>query len=321
MAGTHLNAPIVGIQSDGANGYWLVASDGGVFSFGDATYYGSMAGHPLNAPIVGMAAVDSGYRLVASDGGVFAFGDATYGGSEGGVHLNAPVVGITTYGCGEGYAMVAKDGGVFTFDGAPFVGSAAGQPLNAPIIGMDTETTCNLPGGYFPPPCTASQFTTSVTTNAHTYDPGVVVQIDLAITNNGGDCLGDFGCTDATATSQSNQRVWDWDSDSDSSCAVTAVDRQPWGVQGSTKTIAFDWNQDLCPTGGEACTRAQVVAGTYSIDAFEYDGYPNLTAKSGNHHVTGGRTPLAHNTGCVPGSLNPRDSPALTSLSRSPPRS
>jgi len=36
-------------------GYWLVASDGGVFSFGDASFYGSMGGKPLNKPVVGMA--------------------------------------------------------------------------------------------------------------------------------------------------------------------------------------------------------------------------------------------------------------------------
>ena len=40
--------------SDG-KGYWLVASDGGVFSFGDAQFYGSMGGKYLNAAIVGIA--------------------------------------------------------------------------------------------------------------------------------------------------------------------------------------------------------------------------------------------------------------------------
>jgi len=80
------------------NGYWLVASDGGVFSFGDATshYYGSMGGTHLNASVVGMAptADGNGYWLVASDGGVFSFGDATYEGSRAGEPLAAPIVGI-----------------------------------------------------------------------------------------------------------------------------------------------------------------------------------------------------------------------------------
>ena len=58
------------------HGYWLVASDGGVFSFGDAAFHGSTGGMRLNQPVVGMAAGPdgSGYWLVASDGGVFAFG-------------------------------------------------------------------------------------------------------------------------------------------------------------------------------------------------------------------------------------------------------
>jgi hypothetical protein len=34
------------------NGYWLFASDGGVFNFGDAKFLGSMGGTPLTAPVV-----------------------------------------------------------------------------------------------------------------------------------------------------------------------------------------------------------------------------------------------------------------------------
>ena len=45
-------------------GYWEVASDGGLFSFGTANFYGSMGGQPLNKPIVGMAATPDGRRLL-----------------------------------------------------------------------------------------------------------------------------------------------------------------------------------------------------------------------------------------------------------------
>jgi hypothetical protein len=69
-------------------GYWFVASDGGVFSYGDARFFGSTGGIRLNRPIVGMAAspTGGGYWLVADDGGVFTFGDGGYEGSgaEGG---------------------------------------------------------------------------------------------------------------------------------------------------------------------------------------------------------------------------------------------
>ena len=67
---------------DGA-GYWIAASDGGVFSFGDAHFYGSAGSIHLNAPIVGMTPTPdgAGYWLVAADGGVFSFGDAHFYGS------------------------------------------------------------------------------------------------------------------------------------------------------------------------------------------------------------------------------------------------
>ncbi len=41
--------------SGGVGGYWLGAADGGIFSFGNAHFYGSMGGQPLNKPVVGMA--------------------------------------------------------------------------------------------------------------------------------------------------------------------------------------------------------------------------------------------------------------------------
>ena len=78
-----------------AGGYYEVAADGGVFTFGGARYFGSMVGKHLNAPIVGIipTADDGGYWLVAADGGIFSFGDAPFAGSMGGRHLDAPVAG------------------------------------------------------------------------------------------------------------------------------------------------------------------------------------------------------------------------------------
>ena len=68
------------------HGYWLVASDGGIFSFGDAHFYGSTGAIKLNQPIVGMTPTASGhgYWFVAADGGLFSFGDARFFGSASG---------------------------------------------------------------------------------------------------------------------------------------------------------------------------------------------------------------------------------------------
>ncbi len=135
----HLNQPIVGMAAtpDGG-GYWLVASDGGIFSYGDAGFFGSRGGQPLNSPIVGMAATadGKGYWLVAADGGIFSYGDAGFYGSAGSIHLNKPVVGMAPAPSGTGYWLVASDGGIFSYGNAPFLGSIGGTPLVSPIVGM-----------------------------------------------------------------------------------------------------------------------------------------------------------------------------------------
>jgi hypothetical protein len=81
-------------------GYWLVASDGGVFGFGDAGFHGSTGAERLARPIVGLAAspTGNGYWLVASDGGVFSFGDAGYHGGLGGSPPRNPIVGVVSAG-------------------------------------------------------------------------------------------------------------------------------------------------------------------------------------------------------------------------------
>lgn len=120
----HLNAPIVGRAfTPNRNGEWLVAADGGVFTFGSAKFYGSMAGKHLNAPVVGMASTPNGhgYWLAASDGGVFAFGSAKFYGSVPGAPssewVGQPIVGITT--TGTGYDLTTASGTVYAF-GAQF---------------------------------------------------------------------------------------------------------------------------------------------------------------------------------------------------------
>ena len=138
-AGIRLNKPMVGISptSDG-QGYWLVASDGGIFTFGDAAFHGSLGSIRLNQPVVGMATTPdgAGYTLVASDGAIFTFGHAPFYGSLGSVHLVKPIEAMIATPDGGGYWMVASDGGIFCFGDAVFHGSLGGRTLSAPIAGM-----------------------------------------------------------------------------------------------------------------------------------------------------------------------------------------
>ena len=119
-------------------GYWTDASDGGIFSYGNAVFHGSMGGQHLNAPMVGMAQTpgSGGYWEVASDGGIFSFGNAVFHGSTGSLRLNAPMVGMAATADGGGYWLVATDGGIFNYGDAGFYGSAGSIRLNKPIVGM-----------------------------------------------------------------------------------------------------------------------------------------------------------------------------------------
>jgi hypothetical protein len=85
-----LNRPIVGMQAAAnGNGYWLVGSDGGIFSFGDAPFHGSLGGDSPGSPIASMTTTPDagGYWMVSRDDSVYAFGDATYeGGASSPLH-------------------------------------------------------------------------------------------------------------------------------------------------------------------------------------------------------------------------------------------
>jgi hypothetical protein len=126
------------VQPSGSQGLWMAGSDGGVFSLGNAAFFGSAGGSRLNAPVVGMSPTPDGggYWLVGADGGVFSFGDADFHGSTGGLTLNKPVVGMAATPDGGGYWLVASDGGVFSFGDAAFHGSTGSMTLNKPIVGM-----------------------------------------------------------------------------------------------------------------------------------------------------------------------------------------
>ena len=109
-------------------GYWLVASDGGIFSYGDAAFYGSRGGQALNKPIVGMGIERIGSRLLAR--GVRRR------------HLQLRrrrLRGLSRLRCSQqadrghvglvgrrGLWLVASDGGVFSYGDAVFNGSTGG---------------------------------------------------------------------------------------------------------------------------------------------------------------------------------------------------
>ena len=154
-----LQRPVVGI-SPTANkaGYWLVASDGGVFAFGDAGYYGSIPGSGLLPPGPACRTASmhpssawcpssdgGGYFMVASDGGVFAFGDARFEGSCPGIGgCSGAAVAVVPDASGNGYWLITQTGSVYAFGDAPFYGAPGnqGSPVTSAVRTADG-------GGYW----------------------------------------------------------------------------------------------------------------------------------------------------------------------------
>ncbi len=128
----------IAVPSSTPPGYWLVAKDGGVFSFG-APFLGSEGGQSLAQPIAGMAAVPGGgsYNLADASGVAYGFGSHASDCTGLTATLNKPVVGIAAAPGGNGCWLAAADGGVFAFgSNATFYGSAGSLTLNQPVVGV-----------------------------------------------------------------------------------------------------------------------------------------------------------------------------------------
>lgn len=70
LGGVALNTPIVaGAWTPSGAGYWLVSSDGAIFSFGDAPFRGGLNGTSHLGPrkIIGFVSKGNGYRFVTLD--------------------------------------------------------------------------------------------------------------------------------------------------------------------------------------------------------------------------------------------------------------
>ncbi|MFI5040522.1 MAG: CAP domain-containing protein [Acidimicrobiales bacterium] len=131
--------PVAAPNPAAASGYYVLGSDGGVFSYG-ASFFGSVPQLGIRASTITMTATPDqrGYWVLGSDGGVFAFGDAHYAGSVPGLHVVTSAIDLKASPSGEGYWILGRDGGVFTFGDAAFHGSL-------PQIGVHTRAVKLIP--------------------------------------------------------------------------------------------------------------------------------------------------------------------------------
>ena len=132
-----LNQPIVGIvPSANGQGYYMVASDGGVFAF-NSTFAGScpgIGGCAGAAVAVAPDASGKGYWLVTATGQIYAFGNAQYFGAPG--PQNSPITSMVRTPDGGGYYILDAVGQVFAYGDATYLG---GLPAGA-ASGLDPAT-------------------------------------------------------------------------------------------------------------------------------------------------------------------------------------
>jgi hypothetical protein len=145
-----LNAPIVGmVPSATGHGYFLVAADGGVFAFGDASFAGScpgIGGCSGSAVAVLPDASGKGYWVATSTGSVYAFGDAGYFGAPG--PQTSPITSAVATPSGQGYYVLDADGQVCAYGDARGLG---GIP-SGDVGGFDPATAVFVTsdgGGYW----------------------------------------------------------------------------------------------------------------------------------------------------------------------------
>ncbi|MBW8825918.1 MAG: hypothetical protein JF603_06175 [Acidobacteria bacterium] len=88
-------------------------------TFGPASVIRGMRGDVVD---IAATPARDGYSLVTSVGGVFTFGAAHFYGSASRLRLHSPIVGIAPTRDGHGYWLVARNGGIFSFGDAPYLG-------------------------------------------------------------------------------------------------------------------------------------------------------------------------------------------------------
>ncbi|MFZ1052276.1 MAG: RICIN domain-containing protein [Candidatus Sulfotelmatobacter sp.] len=120
----------------GRNGYWVVASDGTIYSRGDAPplcggRLSNCSKFPSNPDpghlVLAVAATPDGqgFWALTEDGKVFTAGNAAPYGDV--TRDSAKPSGIVATTSGRGYNIVLRDGGVYSFGDAIFYGSTGGK--------------------------------------------------------------------------------------------------------------------------------------------------------------------------------------------------
>jgi hypothetical protein len=132
----------------GPPGYSILNQGGGIYSFGDALYYGNLIDHGYPGPGVGIAATPDGhgYNILTGPGAIYSFGNANYFGNLLDHHYPGPATALSYTPSGGGYAILNQGGGIYTFGDALYFGNLIDHHYPGTAIGLAYTSTGN---GYW----------------------------------------------------------------------------------------------------------------------------------------------------------------------------
>ena len=151
-----LNSPVVDVKlTSSGNGLFMLASDGGIFTFGDAVFAGALPELPASQwaheTVVSLVPFNypgaNGYYIAAASGTGWTFGNIPQSRTViqdvrellGANALAKPIVNLTAAPSAEapwGFLAVSSDGGIFTMQQGRFHGSLGGTPLSSSVVAV-----------------------------------------------------------------------------------------------------------------------------------------------------------------------------------------
>ncbi|HEX6348401.1 MAG TPA: hypothetical protein VF160_03305 [Candidatus Dormibacteraeota bacterium] len=119
-----------------AGGYNILTGFGGIYSFGNAGYYGNLIDRGYPGPAIGLAETPDGlgYDILNTAGAIYTFGDAQYHGNLLDHGYPSPAVAIAVTPSGGGYAILNSSGALYTFGDAPYFGNLLDHGFPGPAV-------------------------------------------------------------------------------------------------------------------------------------------------------------------------------------------
>jgi arylsulfatase A-like enzyme len=116
------------------SGYWMLGTDGTVYSFGDARHHGDVKITSAEAVDLEPVPLGNGYWVLSSAGMIAARGDARHHGNATGLTAGERAVSLSRTPSGNGYWIFTDRGRVIARGDAAFQGDMSGTRLNGPIL-------------------------------------------------------------------------------------------------------------------------------------------------------------------------------------------